>query len=274
MNDRLNYKILGESSKTLVFSHGILGYWRNFYSISQNFKEDYTCLLYDQRGHGHSYHKAPYTVGGLAQDLKELLEFLKLKSVVLIGHSLGGWVCSYLAYKEPKLVEKLVVIDSSPWPKDSAGDEIKQILSYLPDGFSSREKAREFFNQSEGVFSEKLSNFLMGSLEKKSKNEVRFLFDKKGLLALLSSVRGCDDYSSIIKNLKMPTLFLRGERSSHFLKEDMEQTLTLNPLIQGVEIKNSGHWIHAEQPQEFIKAVKIFLKQNSISVSKRKELVI
>ena len=186
MNHKLNYKTIGSGNKTLVFAHGILGYWRNFYSVSQAFKTDYTCLLYDQRGHGLSVHKEPYTVEGLAQDLKELLESLDLKSVVLAGHSLGGWVCLYLAYKEPDLVKNLIVIDSSPWPKDFAGEEIKQILSHLPEKFSCRESAREFFNQAvkKAVFSPQLSNFLMGSLEKKSKDVVRFLFDKKGLLKL------------------------------------------------------------------------------------------
>ena len=263
MDNKLNYRKLGQEKKTLVFTHGILGYWRNFYSISQKFKEDYTCLLYDQRGHGLSFHKSPYTVEELAQDLKDLLEFLKLKSVVLAGHSLGGWVCSYLAYKEPELIEKLIVVDSSPWPKDSAVDEIRRILSYLPESFPSREKAREFFSQAveEQVFSQQLSDFLMGSLEKKTLGAVRFLFDKKGLLQLLSAVRHLD-YPSMIKELKIPVLFLRGEHSSHFSRWDLAQTLKLNPLIKGVEVKDSGHWLHAEQPQEFIKIVKSFLNNS------------
>ena len=261
MDYKLNYRMLGQGDKTLVFVHGILGYWRNFYSISQAFKENYSCLLYDQRGHGLSFHKKPYTVEELAQDLKELLEFLKLKSVILVGHSLGGWVCSYLAYKEPDLVEKLIVIDSSPWPKDSTGDEIKQILSYLPEAFTSRETAREFFKQAvkEQIFSQQLSQFLMGSLEKESTKAVRFLFDKKGLFQLLSAIRQLD-FSLMINQFKSPVLFLRGERSSHFSKSDLERTLKLNPLIKGIEIKDSGHWLHAEQPQAFIKAVKSFLK--------------
>ncbi|MCY4321929.1 MAG: alpha/beta hydrolase [Bdellovibrionaceae bacterium] len=260
MDTKLNYRIWGEGDKTLVFSHGVLGYWRNFYSISQILKKNYTCLLYDQRGHGQSFHKEPYTVKNLAQDLKELLKFLELKPVILLGHSLGGWVCSYLAYKEPELVEKLIVVDSSPWPKDSAGKEIKKILSYLPESFPNRKKAREFFNQAikEGLFSKQLSYFLMSSLDRESKNTVRFLFDKKGLLNLLPAVRQLD-YPSMIEKLKIPILFLRGENSSHFLKEDLEETLRLNPLIKGLEIKNSGHWLHAEQPKDFLKAIEEFL---------------
>ena len=103
-----------------------------------------------------------------------------------------------------------------------------------------------------------MADFLMSSLEKKSIGAVRFLFDKKGVLKLLSAVRQLD-YPSMIKKLKIPSLFLRGEQSSHFSEADLEKTLKLNSLIQGVEIKSSGHWLHAEQPKEFIKAVKSFL---------------
>ena len=63
----------------------------------------------------------------------------------------------------------------------------------------------------------------------------------------------------MLKSLKAPTLFLRGEHSTHFPEEDFKKTLKLNPLIQGAEIKGSGHWIHAEQPQAFIKSLKDFL---------------
>ena len=173
---------MGEGDKSLVFVHGILGYWRNFYSISQTFREDYTCLLYDQRGHGLSFHKEPYTVEELAKDLKELLDFLNLKSVILTGHSLGGWVCSYLAHKEPELIEKLIVIDSSPWPKAEVAHDIKKILNYLPESFVDPENAREFFKTAvkEQVFSQQLAGFLMASLEKKSTGPIGFVFDKKG----------------------------------------------------------------------------------------------
>ena len=259
----INYKKTGQGKQALVFVHGILGYWRNFYSISQTFKDSYTCVLYDQRGHGYSFHQEPYTVQELAKDLKELIAFLKLESVVLVGHSLGGYVSCYLAHQEPDLIKQLVIVDSCPSPKQKAAEEIVRILSSLPDHFKRREEARNFFNQSvkEGLFSENLSYFLMGSLEKKSEGPIRFLFDKTGLLKLISSVRQ-EDYSLILKELAQPVLFLRGGNSTHFLKSDLERTVKLNPLIKGLEIPDSGHWLHAEQAQKFIKAVKKFLSQS------------
>lgn len=263
MKNRIYYRLIGEG-QPLVFIHGILGFWRNFYSFGQAFKTHYTSLLYDQRGHGRSFHKEPYTVWQLAQDLKHLLEHLKWNKVILVGHSLGAYVSFLFAHHYPESVKKIVVVDASPWPLASPGEKIKEILLSLPSSFPDRNQAREFFKQSieKNVFSKSMVNFLMASLKQEEDSMLRFLFDKTGLLKLLINVRE-NDYSLLIKNSKIPTLVLRGEKSTHFLRSDFEKTLKLNSFITGKEIKNSGHWIHSEQPHAFTKFLKEFLDEKS-----------
>ena len=133
---RLYYRIIGFGSP-LIFIHGILGFWRNFYSLSQAFTKSHACLLYDQRGHGRSFHQEPYTICALAQDLKYLLSELKWDRVTLIGHSLGGYVSYLFARDEAKYVEKIIIVDANPWPSPRQGSKIRGILSRLPDSFSS-----------------------------------------------------------------------------------------------------------------------------------------
>ena len=259
--NRLHYKQFGKGEKTLVFVHGLLGFWRNFYSISQALKGNYSCLLYDQRGHGLSFHKPAYTVETLAQDLKNLLSFLKLKSVVLIGHSLGAYVSLYFSFKNPHLVEKLILEDCCPWPKKEIAENIIHLLQSLPDSFNNKESAKSFFEQKvqQKILSQTMAFFLMANLEKKSKGPIQFLFDKDNVSNIPKNVRDLD-YPSFLKSLSIPVLCLRGENSYHFSKSDWAKTAQLNPLIQGIEISNSGHWLHAQQPQAFLKAVKSFLK--------------
>ena len=256
------YRLIGQGGKgqLLVFIHGILGFWRNFYSISQAFKKNHTCLLYDQRGHGLSAHRKPYTTGQLVQDLKNLLEDLNWDKTILIGHSLGGHIAYLFAHRYPECVQKMIIVDASPWPLEEQKEKIKNILTHLPISFSNRIKARDFFKQAvqTNVFSKTMADFLMASLTKNSQGTVEFVFDRKGLLNLLDNVRE-NNNSSLIKTLKTPTLVLRGEHSTHFLRSDFERNLRLNPLIIGKEIKNSGHWIHYEQAQTFIKVLKEFL---------------
>ena len=259
MKTPIYYKLIGQG-QPLVFIHGILGFWRNFYSISQAFKQTHTCLLYDQRGHGQSAHREPYTAEQLTQDLKSLLEDLKWDKTILIGHSLGGYIAYLFAHHYPECVQKMVIVDTSPWPLEEQKERIKNILLRLPFSFPNRLKARDFFKKAgkTNVFSKTMADFLMASLTKNSQGPVKFVFDRKGLLSLLDNVRESDN-SSLIKTLKTPTLVLRGAHSTHFLQSDFEKNLKLNPLIIGKEIENSGHWLHYEQPQIFIKVLKEFL---------------
>ena len=63
--------------------------------------------------------------------------------------------------------------------------------------------------------------------------------------------------------MKLPALMLRGERSDYVSEKDISDFKKTFPLAEAVTIKNSGHWIHAEQPEEFFKTVMDFLNGSS-----------
>ena len=243
-----------------MFIHGILGFWRNFYSISKAFTSTHTVLLYDQRGHGRSSHEKPYKLQNFVQDLKQLLEELRWKQVALIGHSLGGYVSYLFARKYPHVINKMVIVDASPWPSEEQRKKIQNILLSLPSSFPNRNQAKDFFKQAteKKIFSKVIAAFLMASLEEKTHKSLKFLFDREGLLELLKDMR-TQKIPSFIKDISAPTLILRGESSQHFERKDFEKLLRLKSSFIGKEIKNSGHWLHSEQPQEFIKCLKDFL---------------
>ena len=243
-----------------MFLHGILGRWRNFRAISQAFQESHAVLLYDQRGHGQSLYQKPYSIHRLAVDLKELLSNLHWDKASLVGHSLGGYVALAFSALYPQCVEKTVIVDSSPWPLKEQGEKISQLIKNLPDRFANTDTVREFFKKAveRGDFSQTMADFLRGALQKSADKPIQFLFDKQNLPELIADVRQ-EDWPALIKKQQSPGLILRGERSAHFLKSDFERAGLLNPLFQIKEIKNSGHWIHADQPQAFIQTAQGFL---------------
>lgn len=105
------------SPLTLVFIHG-LGSSSSFYSpvIPNLTGLGYRCLTLDTYGSGSS----PYTdrgnsIASIALDVRALLDFLNItENVVLVGHSMGGIVASYLAADRsadnPKLFKAVVLI--------------------------------------------------------------------------------------------------------------------------------------------------------------------
>ncbi|HKK68670.1 MAG TPA: alpha/beta hydrolase, partial [Bacteroidales bacterium] len=70
-----------------------------------------------------------------------------------------------------------------------------------------------------------------------------------------------DDFAE--NKIKIPTLFLRGEKSGYIPLEDFKFIRYIFPYSEIISIPDAGHWLHAEQPKLFIKNVRYFLNQKS-----------
>ena len=56
-----------------------------------------------------------------------------------------------------------------------------------------------------------------------------------------------------------PTLFIDGQASNYIKESDVELIECHFPDFEIVEIPKSGHWVHAEQPDQFFDKVSRFL---------------
>ena len=61
-----------------------------------------------------------------------------------------------------------------------------------------------------------------------------------------------------VTEVMTPTLFIRGELSNYILDEDISDIENVFPDSEIVTIEGSGHWVHAEAPDEFIEALLSF----------------
>ena len=52
-----------------------------------------------------------------------------------------------------------------------------------------------------------------------------------------------------------PVIFIRGMKSKYILHEDEPLIKEIYPEATIVDIPEAGHWLHAEQPEKFMKAV-------------------
>ena len=79
-----------------------------------SFKDRYRILAYDTRGHGNSGAPAgDYTLEQLADDLKGLLDHLKIAKTHYCGLSMGGMIGQTFALKYPGILQTLVLADTS-----------------------------------------------------------------------------------------------------------------------------------------------------------------
>ncbi len=57
-------------------------------------------------------------------------------------------------------------------------------------------------------------------------------------------------------------MFVAGERSTHIENQHYAKIKTLFPETRIEVFENSGHWLHAEQPEQFLAIVNSFIADN------------
>lgn len=88
-----------ESPKAvLIFVHGLNEHIGRYAHVAHFFSDEYTCHLYDQRGHGRSEGVRAFaeSFGNFSADLDEFVNKVKTESgplkIFIVGHSMGGQV--------------------------------------------------------------------------------------------------------------------------------------------------------------------------------------
>lgn len=260
------YRITGQPEfPKLVFLHGLMGFSSNWQRIIKAFEDRYQILVYDQRGHGRSFKPDfGYSPEDYAQDLKSILDELKWEKINLVGHSMGGRNALSFAFQYPEKVEKLVIEDISPEFSKEAIDRLRSLIHAVPAPFANRDLARNFFEHDFPVVMKArpdalaLGQFLYSNLQSEADGKMVWRFSKKGILDSLEAGRARNRWREW-ETLNVPTLLVRGEKSKDLSPETYKEMLARQTHAKGVEIADSGHWIHFDKPDEFIEVLKNFL---------------
>ncbi len=261
---RLYYKKLG-SGKPMVILHGLYGSSDNWISIAKLFSEHFEVYLVDLRNHGKSPHDDKHNYELMRDDLIEFLDERGLGKVVLVGHSMGGKVAMCFAQHNPGRVEHLIVVDIAPksykelYRRESLNhsDILTAMKSIdLKEAASRRDIDRML---SEKVKPIRVRRFLMKNLERNDDGVYRWTLNLDVLIRELDNImdgvnRNCFDPAFPVTGI--PVLFVRGGNSPYIQDEDMDFIDKIFPSAGLITIPDTGHWLHAEQPEALAKAVK------------------
>ena len=249
---KLHYRELGEG-KPLMILHGLFGYSDNWQTHAKKLAEYYRVILVDLRNHGHSDWDNSNTYELMAADVYELCRDLQLNNFILMGHSMGGKVAMYFAQQHEDLLEKLIVVDigikSYPMHHDHILAGIHAVD--LPN-ITARSQAEQMM--SAHIDSEGIKQFLLKNLYWKEKGKLQWRMNVEALENSMEDILAAVPHNEVT----IPTLFIRGALSNYILDEDIPSIEELFIDSDVVTIENSGHWVHAEAPNEFMDALLSF----------------
>jgi pimeloyl-ACP methyl ester carboxylesterase len=107
----ISYMDEGKGDTTILFIHGLANYAPVWTHQLAELSKTNRCIAIDLPGNGYSSHgDYPYTMFFYAECVVRFIENMKLKNVVLAGHSMGGQVAIIVALRYPHLLEKLLLI--------------------------------------------------------------------------------------------------------------------------------------------------------------------
>ncbi|RKR88061.1 pimeloyl-ACP methyl ester carboxylesterase [Micromonospora pisi] len=117
------------SGPVLLAVHGITSSHLAWSVVGERLGVDHRLVAVDLRGRGGSRDlPGPYGMARHAADLVRVIEAYGGGPVVVLGHSMGGFVAIELAHRHPELVRRLVLVDGgallpAPPGLDSTADE-------------------------------------------------------------------------------------------------------------------------------------------------------
>ena len=253
---QLYSNILGQGQPFIIL-HGFLGMSDNWKTLGAKFSENgFEVHLVDQRNHGRSFHDEAFNYELLVEDIHQYIIENNLTDVILLGHSMGGKTAMLFATKYPELISKLIVADISPRFYPIHHDTILEGLSSL--NFAEIKGRGEADKQlSKYVSDFGTRQFLLKNLYWKNKNELALRFNLEALKEHVSEV---GEALPIHSKFEKDTLFLRGDKSEYIALSDEAIIKNHFQSAKIVTISNAGHWLHAENPDDFYDEVIKFIK--------------
>ena len=224
----------------------------------------YYVLSLDFRGHGDSdwSPKGDYSSDAFIGDIKFILKQLHNKPI-LVGASLGGMMSMLLdGESDEELVKAVVLVDITP-NIDKGG--IERIIGFMQSnltGFANTDEAAD----SIAAYlphrpKPKDSSGLMRNLRLRDDGRYYWhwdpaFFGDKNATANDAISRN----EAAAKNIKVPTLLLRGEHSDLVTEENAKLLLDYIPHAEYVDISNAHHMIVGDNNDVFSAAVEKFLE--------------
>lgn len=253
---QLNFKKVGEG-EPLVILHGLFGSLDNWMTLAKKLGEHFEVFVLDARNHGQSPHSTDFNYDVMADDLYAFLMEHQIIDPIILGHSMGGKSAMQFAMNYPNKLAKLIVADIAPKAYPVHHSEILDgMLSIDLNVINTRKGADKELSKYIGDLSTR--QFLLKNLYWVEKDKLAWRFN---LSVINNTIEIIGQGLENIEEFDKPTLFIRGEKSNYITENDFDSIKKIFPITE-IKTMNTGHWVHAENPAEFLQIVSSFLSVN------------
>jgi len=248
----ISYDVRGSGSTALVFIHGWCSnktFWREQLNT---INDKYRAVSIDLPGHGKSGHdREVCTFSSFANDVKRVVESLDLKKVVLIGHSMGGLIALKAAQLMPNRIIGIVGIDAINNVEDVDPPEMMEpFISVLQTNFKGTIRVAIPRMLSPNATPELIEWVTENSLEADSSIAISIVRE-------ISNVNQKNLLSSVF--IPVRCIYAASDDSTVFTAR--LETNQKYADFDAVAIKDVGHFLHLEKPDEVNQHLMYFVSE-------------
>ncbi len=272
--------------RAIVLVHGFLGASNNWLGVTAKLRSrpefhDWEIVCPDLRWHSGDPERftalkpqeTPPTTQMVAEALARDLNVLDANEMVVLGHSFGlRPLLKILAQGllQGKKVVALIAEDSTPELSSHGTKMLEDILGKTPVPFTARDLARQYFDDAFGA-SSALSRFLLSNIrEDLQRGGHTWRFSHEVLLELLRT-SAAESLEPEWCAIDAPVQMIVGDRSEHLpeslARKWQAKRLDKSKATELVFIKDAGHWVHAEQSDQFVSVICEYLVKVVRSIS-------
>jgi pimeloyl-ACP methyl ester carboxylesterase/dienelactone hydrolase len=235
----------------VVFVHGFADDRRSWDLIASPLCRERRVVRYDLRGYGESF-ESGQTRFRHADDLRLVLDTLKIERCDLVGVSMGGGISLNFSLDSPERVRRLILISPAvvgwQWSEQwrALWAKIREAASHdLP-------QARELW-WNHPLFSPTREHQVAGDILRKAISQYsgkHWLRDNEA--------RAMPDLDRL-HTLRVPTLLITGTRDFEDFRLIADLIEAAAPGVSRIDLDGAGHLPHLERPAEVIDQVSAFL---------------
>jgi pimeloyl-ACP methyl ester carboxylesterase len=236
------YEVRGKGPTTLVFINCLScnrNFWRN--QIGP-FSKDFQVVTLDLGGQGESgMDRKDWRILDLAGDVEAVIDDLKAKQVILVGHSMGGPIALKVAADRPQTVTGIACVDTLQNAEQAPPKE-------LFDSFAA---------QMESNYSKSMSGFLPQMFGPNADPAVvQWVIDQvlnsnsKVTIALFRDLSTVD-VKSLMINVKVPIRCVNAVESPPMKIRTATDVNKRYSDFDVISMADVGHYPHLEKPDEF-----------------------
>lgn len=250
--------------RAVVLLHGFLGSAAIWEETKKILSKHFKVICIDLPGHGESdCFGYIHNMELMAQSVKAVMDKLRFKKYVLVGHSMGGYAALAFAELFPDCVRGLCLFHSSSF----ADSEQKK---------RERSKAIKLVKSSYSIYVRAtIKNLFATKNLKYFRKEILFTqqiarkTSKQGVVAALEGMKERPNRDVILHYAKYPILFIIGKYDNLLPMQVLLDQAALTKRKNVLLLENSGHMGFLEQPDTCVKHLKRFIRESFKSQNRK-----